>query len=149
MSYPDPAAAPTAPTASAPTDRRPGTVTVAATVLLVMAVAAIGSAVVTLVGLPGIVDRFRSDVGTAAGPDEVGATVTLVRAVVWSSALLTVLVSVLLVGLAVGLRAGRPGARTAVWVVGGLGLVGGCCSVAVLAGQRAVPLLATPAARRP
>ena len=46
----------------------------------------------------------------------------------------------LLAGLALGLLAGRAGARVATWVVCGLGLLAGCCGLAVLVGQRAAPL---------
>jgi hypothetical protein len=45
-----------------------------------------------------------------------------------------------LAGLALGLLVGRNGVRVATWVVSGLGLLAGCCSVAVLIGERAAPL---------
>ena len=56
------------------------------------------------------------------------------------SAVLAVLSALVLVGLALGLLAGRTGARIGTWVVSGLGLLAGCCSVAVLVGERAAPL---------
>ncbi|MCX4469044.1 hypothetical protein OOK41_01725 [Micromonospora sp. NBC_01655] len=130
MSYPD----------QAPS-RRPAAVGLAAAVLVLMAVGALAYAVAGLVALGGTVDRFRAAAaGTTAGSGEADGLVTLLRLAVVLSAVLTVLVGVVLVGLASGLFAGRPGARMATWVVCGLGLAVGCCGLAVLVGQRAVPL---------
>ncbi|MFG3710707.1 hypothetical protein [Micromonospora sp. NPDC047730] len=130
MSYPDRAPA-----------RRPGVVTLAVAALVLMAVAALAYAVAGAATLGGTVDRFRDAAGsTSAGPDQVDRIVTLLRV----STVLTVVVStvagLLLAGLALGLRAGRSGARTATWVVSGLGLILGCCALAVLVGERAAPL---------
>ncbi|SCG46894.1 hypothetical protein [Micromonospora halophytica] len=130
MSYPD----------QVPT-RRPAVVTLAAAVLALMALGALVYAVATLLALGGTVDRFRAAAAdTVAGADDVDGVVALVRAGAIVSAVLTVLVGVLLVGLATGLLAGRRGARVATWVVGGLGLLAGCCTGALLLGQRATPL---------
>ncbi|MGN9889342.1 hypothetical protein [Micromonospora sp. L31] len=130
MSYPDQAPA-----------RRPAAVTLAAAVLGLMALAAGAYAVAALLALGGTVDRFRSAAAvTTAGPDDVGGVVTLLRVTTILSAVLTVLVGLLLVGLAAGLLAGRRGARVTTWVVAGLGLLCGCCGLAVLVGQRARPL---------
>ncbi|MFG3422826.1 hypothetical protein [Micromonospora sp. NPDC048063] len=130
MSYPDRAPA-----------RRPAVVTLAVAALVLMAVAALAYAVAGAATLGGTVDRFRDAAGsTSAGPDQVDRIVTLLRV----STVLTVVVStvagLLLAGLALGLRAGRSGARTATWVVSGLGLILGCCALAVLVGERAAPL---------
>ncbi|MFF3865775.1 hypothetical protein [Micromonospora sp. NPDC001898] len=130
MSYPD----------QAP-PRRPAAVGLAAAVLVLMAVGAFAYAVAGLVALGGTVDRFRAAAaGTTAVPGETGGLVTLLRLTVGVSATLTVLVGVVLVGLAFGLLSGRSGARMATWVLCGLGLAFGCCGLAVLIGQRAVPL---------
>ncbi|WBB65632.1 hypothetical protein [Micromonospora sp. WMMD812] len=121
--------------------RRPTAVALATAVLLLMAVGAFAYAVTGLVVLAGTVDRFRADAtGTSAGAGEIDAMVALVRASGVVSAVLSVLAGVLLAGLAVGLGSGRSGARVATWVVCGLGLLCGCCGLAVLVGQRAAPL---------
>ncbi|WP_431975495.1 hypothetical protein [Micromonospora haikouensis] len=130
MSYPDQVPA-----------RRPAAVGLAAAVLLLMAAGAVASAVAALLVLGGTVGRFRSAAaGTSAGAAEVDDAVLLLRGATIASAVVTVLVGVVLVGLAAGLLAGRPGARVATWVVCGLGALFGCCAVAALVGQRAVPL---------
>ena len=130
MSYPE----------SAPA-RRPAAVLSAATVLLVMAVAALAYAVVDLVVLGGTVDAFRSAArDTSASPEQIDDVVTLLRASAVLSAVVAALSAPLLAGLALGLLAGRNGVRVATWVVSGLGLLGGCCSVAVVVGERAAPL---------
>ncbi|PZF86952.1 hypothetical protein, partial [Micromonospora deserti] len=130
MSYPDRAPA-----------RRPAVVVVAAAVLALMAVAALGYAAAGLLILSGTVDRLRSAAtGTSARPDQVDGLVTLLRASTVLSAVVSLLVGLLLAGLALRLGAGRPGGRVTTWVVCGLGLLFGCCGLAVLLGQRAVPL---------
>ncbi|MFC8847111.1 MULTISPECIES: hypothetical protein [unclassified Micromonospora] len=121
--------------------RRPAAVGLAAAVLVLMAAGAAVSAVAALLVLGGTVDRFRSAAaGTSAGAAEIDDVVLLLRGATIASAAVTVLVGVVLVGLAGGLLAGRPWARVAAWVVCGLGALFGCCGVAALVGQRAVPL---------
>ncbi|MBQ1036191.1 MULTISPECIES: hypothetical protein [Micromonospora] len=130
MSYPE----------SAPA-RRPAVVLMAAGVLLVMAVAALAYAVVDLAVLGGTVDAFRTAArDTSASPEQIDDVVTLLRASAVLSAVVAALSAPVLAGLALGLLAGRNGARVATWVVSGLGLLAGCCSVAVLIGERAAPL---------
>ncbi|MFI6267587.1 hypothetical protein [Micromonospora zamorensis] len=130
MSYPE----------SAPA-RRPAVVLMTAGVLLVMAVAALAYAVVDLVVLGGTVDAFRTAArDTSASPEQIDDVVTLLRASAVLSAVVAALSAPVLAGLALGLLAGRNGARVATWVVSGLGLLAGCCSVAVLIGERAAPL---------
>jgi hypothetical protein len=130
VSYPD----------QVPARGRPAAVRLAASVLVLMAVAALAYAVAALATLGGTVDRFRAAADTTAHSGEAAGLVTLLRVVVGLSAALTVLVGAVLVGLAFGLLAGRAGARTTTWVVAGLGLVLGCCGLTTLAGQRALPL---------
>ncbi|WP_229398948.1 hypothetical protein [Micromonospora okii] len=129
MSYPDQAPA-----------RRPAAVGLAAAVLVLMAAAALAHALAALAALGGTVDRFRAAAPGTATPGEIDGLVTLLRLTVLLPAALTVLVGVVLLGLAAGLLARRAGARVATWVVCGLGLASGCCGLAVLVGQRAVPL---------
>ncbi|MEU7919945.1 hypothetical protein [Micromonospora zamorensis] len=130
MSYPE----------SAPA-RRPAVVLMAAGVLLVMAVAALAYAVVDLLVLGGTVDAFRTAArDTSASPEQIDDVVTLLRASAVLSAVVAALSAPVLAGLALGLLAGRNGVRVATWVVSGLGLLAGCCSVAVLIGERAAPL---------
>ncbi|MEH1164748.1 hypothetical protein V6V47_05110 [Micromonospora sp. CPCC 205539] len=130
MSYPE----------SAPA-RRPVVVLLAAAVLLLMAVAALAYTVVDLVVLGRTVDAFRSAArDTSGSPQEIDDVVTLLRASAALSAVLAALSAVLVAGLALGLLSGRAGVRVAAWVVCGVGLLAGCCSVAVLIGERAAPL---------
>ncbi|WP_243710495.1 hypothetical protein [Micromonospora sp. KC213] len=120
--------------------RRPASVTLAAVVLALMTLGAVAYAVTALLALGGTVDRFRAAAGTGADADDISAMVTLLRVGTIVSAMVTVLVGLVLVGLAVGLLAGRRGAQLSTWVVSGLGLLGGCCTLAALVGQRAAPL---------
>ncbi|MFG1758171.1 hypothetical protein [Micromonospora echinofusca] len=130
MSYPDRAPA-----------RRPAVVTVAVALLALMAVAALAYAAAGVATRGGTVDRFRADAAeTSAGPDQIDRVVGLLGVSTVLTAVVSLLAGLLLAGLAVGLRAGRDGARTATWVVAGLGLVSGCCGLALLIGQRATPL---------
>ncbi|RAO29439.1 hypothetical protein PSN13_04633 [Micromonospora saelicesensis] len=130
MSYPE----------SAPA-RRPAAVVSAAAVLVVMAVVALAYAVVDLVVLGGTVDAFRSAArDTSASPEQIDDVVTLLRASAVLSAVVAVLSAPVLAGLALGLLTGRNGVRVATWVVSGLGLLAGCCSVAVVVGERSAPL---------
>ncbi|SBT63360.1 hypothetical protein GA0070622_0309 [Micromonospora sediminicola] len=121
--------------------RRPGTVVAAAAVLLLMAVGAVAYAVTNLAVAGGTVDRFRAAAAdTGAGGGDIDRVAGLLRGSTVLAAVLGVLAALLLLGLALGLLAGRPGARVATWVVAGLGLLCGCCGLAVLVGQRAAPL---------
>ncbi|MFI9642733.1 hypothetical protein ACIG87_22180 [Micromonospora sp. NPDC051925] len=130
MSYPDQVPA-----------RRPVTVTTAAALLGLMALAAGAYAVATLLALGGTVDRFRAAAtGTAANPGDVDGVVRLLRLTTIGAAMVTVLVGLLLVGLAGGLLARRRAARIGVWAVCGLGLLAGGCALVALVGQRARPL---------
>ncbi|MFI6261436.1 hypothetical protein [Micromonospora sp. NPDC051006] len=121
--------------------RRPPVVALATAVLLLMALVALAYAVAGLLVLGGTVDRFRSAAtGTSATAGDIDEIVTLLRTSGVVAAVLSLLAGVLLAGLALGLGSGRAGARVATWVVSGLGLLGGCCGLAVLVGQRAAPL---------
>ncbi|MET8041910.1 hypothetical protein ABZU25_13750 [Micromonospora sp. NPDC005215] len=121
--------------------RRPAVVLSAATVLWVMALASLVYTVVDLMVLGGTVDAFRSAArDTSASPEQIDDVVTLLRASAVLSAVVAALSAPVLAGLALGLLAARNGVRVATWVVCGLGVFGGCCSVAVLIGERAAPL---------
>ncbi|MEU4378777.1 hypothetical protein [Micromonospora echinofusca] len=130
MSHPDRAPA-----------RRPAVVTAAVALLALMAVAALAYAVASVATRGGTVDRFRADAAeTSAGPDQIDRVVGLLGVSTVLTAVVSLLAGLLLAGLAAGLRAGRDGARTATWVISALGLVAGCCGLALLIGQRATPL---------
>ncbi|MEU8180406.1 hypothetical protein AB0B85_25855 [Micromonospora sp. NPDC049044] len=130
MSYPESASA-----------RRPAVVLSAAAVLWVMAVSALVYTVVDLMVLGGTLDAFRSAArDTSASPEQIDDVVTLLRASAVLSAVVSALSAPVLAGLALGLLTARNGVRVATWVVSGLGLLGGCCSAAVLIGERAAPL---------
>jgi hypothetical protein len=130
VSYPQPA----------PT-RRPAVVALATAVLLLMAVAAVAYAVAGLAVLGGTVDAFRAAArDTSASREQIDGLVALLRGSVVLSTVVAALGAVLLAGLGLGLLTGRTGIRVATWVVCGVGLLAGCCSLAVLVGERAAPL---------
>jgi hypothetical protein len=135
MSYPigsqPPAAAPV---------RRPAAVTAAAVLLAAMAAAGLANAVIGLLSVQGITDRFRAtaDATDARGSDVEGLVAAL-RVGTGVGLLIALVVAVLLVTLAVGILRGSAGARIATWVVCGLGVLCGVCGLAVLVGQRLVP----------
>ncbi|MEV7329836.1 hypothetical protein [Micromonospora sp. NPDC093244] len=130
MSYPESARA-----------RRPAVVLLATAVLLVMAVAALAYTVVDLAVLGRTVDAFRSAArDTSANPQQIDEVATLLRLSTVLTAVVAAFSAVLLAGLALALLTGRRGVRVATWVVCGFGLLAGCCSVAVLVGERAAPL---------
>ncbi|HEX7745176.1 MAG TPA: hypothetical protein VF462_07940 [Micromonosporaceae bacterium] len=121
--------------------RRPAAVTAAAALLVVMAVAGVAYAVVGVVSLNGIVDRFRS---AAAGTAASGQDIDGVAAALWVglsvAAAVNVGLAALLTALAVGNLRGGTGARVATWIVCGLGALFGCCAFGIVVGQRVVPI---------
>ncbi|MEU9505705.1 hypothetical protein AB0D32_05425 [Micromonospora sp. NPDC048170] len=130
MSYPDRAPA-----------RRPAVVTAAVAVLALMAVAALAYALAGAVTRGGTVDRFRAaSADTSALPDQIDTVVTLLGVSTVLTTVVSLLAGLLLATLALGLRAGRDGARTATWIISGLGLIAGCCGLTLLVGQRTLPL---------
>lgn len=135
MSYPT-----TGATGNAPV-RRPAVVTAAVALLLLMAIGGLVTAVITLVALPGTVDRFRSAATrTDAASSDIEGVVVLIRAGAVVTAVLSVLVAALLVALAVGNLRGSNPARIVTWVVCALGLICGCCSLGWVLAQRGIEL---------
>ena len=120
---------------AAATPRRPGTVTLAAALLAVMAVAGLGYAVATLAVVPGVVSRFRADAGAVAA-DDVDGVVGLIWIGAGAGVALAVLLCGLYAALALGLRRGSNAARICTWVVCGLGLLAGCGSALAVLAQR-------------
>ncbi|TCB93471.1 hypothetical protein E0H26_22155 [Micromonospora zingiberis] len=130
MSYPEQAPA-----------GRPGVVRLAVTVLVVMALGALGYAVAGLTMLGGTLDRFRAAAtGTSADGSQIDAMAALLLTSIVLSAVVSVLAGLLLAGLALGLAARRPAARVATWVVAGFGVLLGCCASVTLFVQRVTPL---------
>ncbi len=130
MSYAHPTAPPPMPPmppAPPPTAApRPGAVTAAGVLMMVMAAGGLAYAVLGAVTARGTVERFRSAAearGVSAG--DIDATV---GGVVANTAIIGVvggLVAVLLVVLSLGVLRGRSGFRMATWVVCALGLLCG------------------------
>jgi hypothetical protein len=125
--------------------RRPAVVTVAAGLLLVMALAGILHAVYAVASLAGIAQRFRTAAAGATDSD-IDLVVAAARAGVLTTAGLGTVVAVLLALLAFGIWRGSTGARVATWVVSGLGLLCGCLSLGAVLIQRSVPVEVDPAA---
>jgi hypothetical protein len=122
-----------------PSRPRPATVTAAATLMIFMGVAGIVSAVVSLAGIGGVVDRFRSAAeGTGATQDDIDGLATLAQGTTIFGAVLAIVVAVLLVVLAMAVLRGSSGARIATWVVSGLGLLCGCCGLFAVIFQSAL-----------
>jgi hypothetical protein len=127
--------------AAATRPRRPAAVTIAAALLLVMAAAGLANAVVGLVSLQGIIDRFRSAAdATDASEQDVERFVAALRIGLALGLIIALVVAVLLVVLAVGVLRGSPGARIATWLVGALGALCGVCGLVILVAQRLVSL---------
>jgi hypothetical protein len=123
------------PVAPAPS-RRPVTVRVAATLLVVMAAAGLIYAVATLVVMPGTIDRFR-EAGAPINQSEVDGYVTVLWIGAIFAAVLAVLLAAVFTFLALGLRRGSVGARVTTWVFCGLGALLGCGGLSAVGIQRA------------
>jgi hypothetical protein len=119
--------------------RRPAAVTAAAVIMILMAAGGLVNAVIGLVGMGGVVDRFRAAaVRTGASDADIDGLAGLAWGTVIAGAVLAVVFAALLVALALGNLRGSSGARIATWVVGGLGLLCGCCGLVAVIGQTAV-----------
>lgn len=121
--------------------RRPMAVTAAVVLLVLMATVAVAYAFAAVAVLGGTVADLRSAATrTSARPEEVDAVVLMLRIWTVAGAVASLFAGLLLAGLAVGVLAGRPWARTASWVVAGLGVIAGCGGLVGLTVQRAAPL---------
>jgi hypothetical protein len=122
-----------------PARPRPATVTAAAAIMIFMGVAGLVNAVVGLVAIGGVVDRFR-DAAAATGASE--SDIDGLAGVAWGTvivgAVLSVLFAVLLIALGRGNLRGSSGARIGTWVVSGLGLFCGCCGLLAVISQSAL-----------
>jgi hypothetical protein len=123
------------PVVAASAARRPMAVTLAAALLVLMALVGLGYAVATLVVVPGTLDRFRDAAGGANSTD-VDGYVTGVWIAAALATVLAVILFALYVVLALGLRRGSNASRVGTWVVCGLGLLFGCGSAVAVAVQR-------------
>jgi hypothetical protein len=118
---------------------RPATVTTAAAVMILMGVAGLVNAVVGLVAVGGVVDRFRdAAAATGASDSDIDGLARVAWGTVVAGAVLAVLFAALLIALAVGNLQGRKGARIATWIVSGLGLFCGCCGLLAVVSQSAL-----------
>lgn len=121
--------------------RRPAAVTVAASLMILMAAVGLANVIIGLASMNGIVDRFRiAAARTDATRSDIDGMVALLRGSLILAAVAGIIVAALLTMLAVGNLRGSNGARIATWIVSGLGLLCGCCGLAVVVGQRAVTL---------
>ncbi|HEX5543725.1 MAG TPA: hypothetical protein VFX60_19580 [Micromonospora sp.] len=124
------------------TRRRPTTVTAAASLMILMALVGLIYAVVSLSSLNGIVDRFRAAAArTDARQADIEALIVSVRSTTIIALLFGVMVALLLLLLAIGILQGSNAVRIATWVISGLGLICGSCSLGVVVLQRMVPLV--------
>jgi hypothetical protein len=107
--------------------------------MIFMGAAGLVNAVVGLVAIGGVVDRFR-DAAQAAGASQsdIDGLAGLAWGTVIAGAVLAVLFGALLIALGVGNLRGRNGARIATWVVSGLGLFCGCCGLLAVVSQSAL-----------
>ncbi|MDR7323692.1 MULTISPECIES: hypothetical protein [Catenuloplanes] len=115
----------------APATRPPGTVSLAAALLIVMGVVGIlAAALHLLLTINGLAD-FASDARRFGGdPTLIDRVEGGIRGAAIAGVVLSGVVGVLLVSLAVGVRSGLTAARVATWVVCALGLCGGAASLA-------------------
>ncbi|RKR89112.1 hypothetical protein BDK92_3449 [Micromonospora pisi] len=124
-----------------PPARRPIVVLLAAALLGLMAVGGLVHGLVGLATVGGTVDRFRAATAQVGGDrSEVDALISLLRIGAGIGTAVAVVAAVVLGGLAVANLRGANGARIATWVVCGLGLLAGCCVLAVQVAQWSVPL---------
>jgi hypothetical protein len=132
------------PSTAVPAPRsRPVLVTLAAALLVVMALAGLAYAVATLAVRPGVVARFRAAAG-GADPADVDGFVTVLWVAAAVAAVIAVILVALYVVLALGLRRGSNAARIGAWVVSGLGLLAGLgAAIAVLIQRSGVNAPAT------
>lgn len=136
-----PAAGWPAPAPTVAPKRRPSVVVLAAAVLGLMAAGGLVQAIAGLATLGGTVDRFRAAAEqTGADRTEIDGVTSLLRLGAGVSTAVAVVAAVVLAGLALGNLQSVNRVRIVTWVVCGLGLLCGCCSLAVLIVQRAVPL---------
>ena len=125
-----PAAGWPAPVPIAPPNRRPTVVGLAAAVLILMAAGGLVHAIIGLAALTGTVDRFRAAAGqTGSDQSEIDAVISLLRVGAGVNTAVAVGAAVVLVGLALGNLRGGNRVRIATWVVCGLGLLCGCCTL--------------------
>src|SRR3954468_16563355 len=112
---------------------RPRAAAVAAVLLALMGLGGLAYAIATLAVTPGVVDRFRGAVAAGSGAD---GLVTVLWAAAALGSVLAVILFALSVALALGLRRGSNGSRIAVWVLSGLGIVGGLISLLAVVVQQ-------------
>ena len=120
---------------------RPAAVTAAALLLWVMAGVGLIYAIVTVVVVPGVVNRFRDVAnGPTHRPGDLGTDPDYYIAVLWLGASIALVLAVILVAVAavlgVALRRGSNAARIATLVVCGLGILGGAGASVTVAVQR-------------
>ncbi|GAA0427147.1 hypothetical protein Aca07nite_36120 [Actinoplanes capillaceus] len=118
--------------AEPPAAPRPATVTLAVALLWAMAVAGLTYAVGMVAVTPGVVGRFRDAAGSEAAENFV-SVVWLISAL---ALVLALLVVALFAVLGIALRRGSRLARAVTLGVCGLGILGGCGTLAVLAAER-------------
>lgn len=124
--------------------RRPGSVTFAAILMLLIAGLAVLQAVLSLTTMNQVVNAFRERAAqTDAGATEVDAVAAAIRGLSIAMALLALLFAALLVGLAVGVLRGSRAARVMTWIVCGLGVLCGCCGVLGSVSQATVTSLSS------
>jgi hypothetical protein len=119
--------------------RRPAAVTVAAGLMMLMALLGLVAAIANLAMMNRLVDRFRERAaGTDATGSEIDTVVGFIRGISIGTAVIGIIVALALIGLALGNLRGSNASRIATWVLCGIGTVCGCCGlVGVLAQNNA------------
>jgi hypothetical protein len=116
--------------------RRPGAVTAASAIMIVIASLGLVIVIANLASLNRTEERFRELAGrTNATPGEIDSVASLITVGVVLASVLSLLFAALLLGLALGNLRGSNAARIATWVVSGLGLLCGCCGLVGVIGQ--------------
>jgi hypothetical protein len=110
--------------------RRPAAVTIAAGLMLLMALLGVVGAVASLAMMNRLVDRFRERAArTDATANEIDTIAGIIRGFSIISAIVGTLIALVLVGLAVGNLRGSNASRIATWVLCGIGILCGCCGL--------------------
>jgi hypothetical protein len=121
-SYPQPQPVPPA--------RRPATVTLAAILMFLIALLGVVSAITSLSAVNQIVDRFRELAArTDASLTDIDNLAGAIRGVSVATAVFALLFAIVLVALAFGILRGNNVARVLTWIICGLGVLCGCCSL--------------------
>jgi hypothetical protein len=111
-------------------------VTIAAGLMMLMALLGLIGVIANLAMMNRLVDRFRERAtGTDASSSDIDTVVGFIRGISIGTAVIGIIFALVLAGLALGNLRGSNGTRIATWVICGLGILCGCCGLFGVLGQ--------------